>query len=81
MEPSENEMDTGGDYRTFVNEVISLKPVPLSYRDIIQFISSFTEIPDHHQIPDEEEETKRHVRKEIGLVPVGGAYGKASISH
>ncbi len=64
-----------------MNEVISLKPVPLSYRDIIQFISSFTEIPDHHQIPDEEEETKRHVRKEIGLVPVGGAYGKASISH
>ncbi len=64
-----------------MNEVITMKPATLPYRDRIQFISSFTEIPEHHQIPDEEEEAKRHLRKEIGLVTVGGVYGKASINH
>ncbi len=48
-----------------------MKPATLPYRDRIQFISSFTEIPEHHQIPDEEEEAKRHLRKERGLVTGG----------
>ena len=64
-----------------MNEVSTMKPVPLPSRDRIQFISSFTERAQHHQIPDEEEEAKGHLRKEIGLVPVGEAYGKARINH
>ncbi len=48
-----------------------MKPVPLPYRDRIQFISSFTERAELHHMPDEEEEAKRHLRKEIGLVTVG----------
>ncbi len=68
----------GESYRTFVKEIITLKPIALPYRDRVQFISSFAERADI-TIPDEEEEAKRHLRKRMGYIRAEGLYDKARL--